>query len=285
METRETTQQGRRRGMVAFCWLAVLVIVPLGFILSDQFSLALKSMGFRLHPNLDGGKELAEGMVFASPPVKEAISDDTKADLRNMRSFALKEVVFRRFSGMGIADRLNLSFEFAGKISDPHQSSQHFSNIVIHVFFGRGEATRKSDAESPPINFPAAFREGSWQYQVIIDGFHDYPRIYDENGRLVALGLGLYLKQENWDGKEEGKPVSTRLTAALPRRLFQSLLKEPVYCYLIAGSPDLGGPGLLRLDPSGRLAEYATYKPDEKDAVAIDDAGRPILHPLILHPR
>ncbi|MCG2811075.1 MAG: hypothetical protein L6428_06430 [Candidatus Aminicenantes bacterium] len=285
METQEIKKQGRRRWLVAFAWLAVLVIVPLCFMLSDRFTLALKSLGVQLHPNLDDGKKLAEGMVIASPPVKEALYDRNNADLRNMRSFAVKEVVFRRFSGMGIADRLNLSFEFAGKLSDPHQSSQHFSNIVIHIFFGGGKTKKKPTTESPRIIPPVAFQEGSWQYQVIIDGFHDQPRIYDENGRLIALGLGLYLKQENWDGKGDGKIVSTRLTAALPRGLIRSLLKKPIRFYIIAGAPDLRSPCLLRLDESGRLADYATYKPDEKDAVAIDGAGRPILRPLILRPR
>jgi hypothetical protein len=285
METQEIKKQGRRRGMVAFAWITVLVIVPLGFMLSDRFTLVLKSLGVQLHPNLDDGKKLVEGMIIASPPVKEALYDGNKADLRNMRSFAVKEVVFRRFSGVGIADRLNLSFEFNGKLSDPQQSSQHFSNIAIHVFFGGGITEKEPAAASSPIIPPVAFQEGPWQYQVIIDGFHDLPRIYDKNGQLIALGLGLYLKWENRDGKGDGKVVSTRLTAALPRSMFRSLLKKPMRFYIIAGAPDLRSPCLLRLDESGRLADYATYGTDEKDTVAIDGAGRPILHPLILQPR
>ncbi|MCU0285458.1 MAG: hypothetical protein MUF15_03560, partial [Acidobacteria bacterium] len=63
----------------------------------------------------------------------------------------------------------------------------------------------KTGATSPRV---ACFDFGSeeWDFQVIIDGYHEQPRIFNAAGELLGEGLGIYIRSDK----------NTKLTAALP---------------------------------------------------------------------
>lgn len=265
--------------MMTLSILVVCVVVPLGFISAGSFSHWLSSRGVHANPNLAGGYPVAEFSGFdrclQDPPPGADLSQIERALALNR--FSIRRVKFNRWSGMGIAPRLNLSFEFDGQLPDPQNSAKKFSTTVIHVYIrapGRETGTltsgRAADAE---------FIGPAWNYQVVIDGFHDQARIYSRKGDLVAVGLGLYIDHELASSSVQGNKVAkTRITAALPMDLLGDPAEGIWQYYVLVGLCDLRHPSMM-MHSAGNAGPSAYCGALAKDPNSTT-GGRPGLRPL-----
>jgi hypothetical protein len=276
--------------MLAVCVVAALLIVPLSFMLAEPFSAWLKSVGVHAAPNFDDGRLIAEesnierSLPQTLPPGVGEVHDVGRA--LAMRRLSVKKVAFRPGSGMGIAPRVNLCFEFDGELPDPHDSAKGFSLTVVHVYIAAPGAMKR-----PPSSNRAAsvdFAGPAWTYQVIIDGLHDQARIFDSAGQLIGRGLGLYVRPERAASKGQAKGakapvVKTRVTAALPLALLGDPDRGEWAFYVLVGVADSTHPSLMRhAGPAGRLEIFAGAL---ADGARPDATARPRLRPLIVKGR
>ena len=100
--------------MMVVSILVVCIGIPAAFVFSNSFSGWLKAAGIHENPNFAGGYLIADFNHFATQilePLPDADSDFVARALA-IRKFSVQKVAFRPLSGMGIAPRLNLTFEF-----------------------------------------------------------------------------------------------------------------------------------------------------------------------------
>ncbi len=269
--------------MMVLSILVVCVIVPLGFISAGKFSGWLSSQGIHASPNLAGGYPVADFGAFdrclQDPPAGADLSQVERALALNR--FSIRKVKFNRWSGMGIASRLNLSFEFDGQLPDPQNSTNKFSMTVIHVYL------RAPGREIGPVTSGRAadadFVGPAWNYQVIIDGFHDQARIFNRKGDLVARGLGLYVDHEPApaQGRRVGEGIKvarTRITAALPMDFLGDPAKGIWQYYVLVGLSDSRHPSMM-LHSAGNAGPGAYCGALARDPSSTA-CGRPGLRPL-----
>ncbi len=263
--------------------VAVTVLVPMGFIFAGHFSRWLESRGVHLSPNISGGYPIAEFTQFHRA-LENAPPGMDSADVRQalaLTRFSVRKVAFRRFSGMGIAPRVNLCFEFDGKLPDPQNSPSHFSATTIHVYLKTpdGTANPATSSRAARVDF-----EGSgWTHEVVIDGFHDQALIYDNRGSLAARGLGLYVDYKDVPQKGSGDGLRTSssrttITAALPMQYLGDPARGEWKYYVLVGLTDSRDPSMMLhlaadAPPSAFCAPLAAGRP----AAA---GERPRLRPL-----
>ncbi len=267
--------------MMIISILAVCILVPAAFIFNGTVAGWFQSLGFHSNPNIAGGYPIAEFTGFEQVVVDPSQNLDSAEIHRALalRKFSVNKVSFRRWTGVGIAPRLNLTFEFEGPLPDPQNSPQGFSMTVIHVYV-KAPGKESGDAHS---NRAANVDFGSpgWNYQVIVDGFHDQARIFDSIGNLVATGLGLYVDHEMKPGtnqSERSRSGTTRITAALPLMKIGDPAQGNWRFYLLAGISDLHHPSMmLHSAPESRLNIFCgALMPNNPPA----GTGRIILRPL-----
>ena len=263
--------------------LAVCVLVPSGFMSAGPFADWLRSMGIHSSPNLVGGYPIAEFTRFervlpASLPGLDTAEVERALALRR---FSVSKVQFRRWAGIGIAPRLNLSFEFDGPLPDPQSSPRGFSLTVIHVYIKAPD--REPGALTSARTAKVDFGSPGWNYQVIIDGFHDQARIFDSRGNLIARGLGLYIDRQMMPGTHQGDGAAksqgtTRLTAALPLEMIGDPARGDWQFYLLAGISDSRHPSMmLHSTPDASLNAFCGALTADQPPV---ESGRPRLRPL-----
>lgn len=243
--------------------LVVCVIVPMGFIFSGKFSHLLKSLGLETSPNFNDGYVITE---FADPandllgpiPGNEIYKD--AANALDIRKFSVKKVKFHALSGMGIAPRFNLTFQFNGKLPNPYESKQKFSLPVIHVYIDHHGKTIEKKI-SKKVQFANIDFGEEWDYQVVIDGMHDQARIYDSNSQLLGHSLGLYIHylqekeapKTQTKTKQQQKPSTpnklfkgiTRITVGLPMKILGDPAKGEWSFYVFIGLADMRNPSMM----------------------------------------
>jgi hypothetical protein len=289
-ETSSRRTPGTAHLMLAVCVVAALLLVPLSFMLAEPFSAWLKSVGVHAAPNFDDGRLIAElsDIARSSSDVPSADAGDTRDIERALalRRFSVKKVAFRPGSGMGIAPRVNLCFEFDGELPDPHDSAKGFSLTVVHVYIAAPGVSARPGSSNRAASVD--FAGPAWTHQVIIDGLHDQARIFDSVGRLVGRGLGLYVRPERAASKDlagGAKPpvVKTRVTAALPLALLGDPDRGEWAFYVLVGLADSTHPSLMsHTGPAGRLEIFAGAL---VDGARPDATARPRLRPLIVKGR
>jgi hypothetical protein len=273
--------------MMAVSIVVALFLVPAGFMLSERFNAWLESAGVRSSPNLADGRVIAEldDFELSIPDVLRRGASDAQAIEKALaiRRFSVRKVAFRPGSGMGIAPRLNLSFEFDGELPDPHDSTKGFSLTVVHVYIRAPGAA--SHAASSSRVASVDFIGPAWTHEVVIDGFHEQARIFDAEGKLVGRGLGLYVRPERAkpsarDVKEQPPVVKTRLTAALPLELVGDPERGDWAFYVLVGVVDSTSPTMMRhSEPAGELELFAGAMSEGWRNGA---TPRPRLRPLIV---
>lgn len=233
-------------------FLMALLSIPAVMMVTGQLTddrLAL--IGLHTNPNYNGGIIIAR---FDDPagdlidPVPDAFKGYKNAF--DIRSFTVARVVFSRLSGMGIAPRLNLVFEFDGRLPDPYDSSLQFSLPAIQVFINAPDRSFTS-----PLLPGIALTGKEWDFQVCIDGLHGQARIYDTRGTLIGEGLSIAIKHITADNsdeiskthipdkRQEDLITSTSLNVALPLDLIGDPLTGAWEYYVVIGMPDLNSPG------------------------------------------
>lgn len=273
--------------MMILALLVVLVGVPLSFMMGGKFVDLLKASGMKKNPNIDDGYVIAE---FTDPAddLLRAVPDnqlykDAALSL-DIRKFSIKKVRFHPLAGVGIAPRVNLVFEFDGKLPNPHDSERKFSAAVIHVYINSPYKTSPSKRTEKVI--PVSFSEDDWDYQVIIDGMHEQARIFDREGNLLGKGLGIYV---NYDGDEPDvfgngtvKNVKgTKITAALPLKLIGDPSKGEWEYYVAIGLADLQNPTMMLLSENKKEPPiFDCVLPEDSGNVRYDGEGRLQLQPL-----
>ncbi len=268
--------------------LVVCVGVPLVFITMGHFPPLLKSAGVHPSPNIAGGYPIAEFETFdrhlpASLPDVD-ISEAERA--LAIRRFSVKKVAFRPFSGVGIAPRLNLVFEFEGPLPNPRDSSGKFSLTVIHVYI---KAPGKT---SGPVSSEKVARVGftgaGWDYQVIIDGFHEQAGIFDVSGKPVGRGLGTYVDFTYAPDKgavngAKRRVAATTITAALPMGLLGDPAVGEWRYYVLLGLADSRHPSMmLHSSADGSPAAFCRAVPKEPGYLQATTEGKPLLAPLLV---
>lgn len=245
--------------MMVVSIVVVCFVVPLGFIMAGQFAGWLRAIGVHASPNLADGYLVAEFGSFDHRNGDGTSNPDLRGarEALAIRKFAIKKVAFRPMSGMGIAPRLNLCFEFEGRLPDPQNSGRKFSATAIHVYLsssGRPAAEPRSERIAP-----VGFDGPAWNYQIIIDGLHDQARIFDPGGKLVGRGLGLYVRHEEQPADPAGdggadRKARTLITAALPMELLGDPAAGEWQAYVLVGLADSRNPSmLLQTGPGGTL--------------------------------
>jgi len=292
--------------MMVVALFSVLIVVPMAFVLSDQFATVLQSSGVRLSPNIDDGRVIAEFEDAAADLLREIPPGKSFEDASlalDIRRFSVKKVAFRRFSGMGIEPRLNLVFHFDGVLPNPLQTEQRFSLPVIHVYIKAPGQTLQA-VESDRIA-DVDFDGSGWDYQVIVDGFHDSARIFDTRGRLVGKGLDLFVRHHHEErvfeadkvsatmekgqvrhtGGEEEETVDevTRITAALPMELLGDPEQGEWKFFVVVGLADLSSPSMLYPSKEpGELEIFDCVLPATHEGVGTSPDGKSILAPLVV---
>ena len=292
--------------MMVVALFSVLIVVPMAFVMGGQFANVLESAGVRLSPNIDDGLVISEfedpaGDLLRELPPGESFDEASQA--LDIRRFSVKKVAFRRFSGIGIEPRLNLVFHFDGVLPNPFQSDQRFSLPVIHVYI------KTPDHAVEPLETDKMAHvdlDGNdWDYQVIVDGFHESARIFDPRGQLVGRGLDLYVEhrnevrvfeadkvtaalekgQERHTGREEEQTLEevTRITAALPMELLGDPEQGEWKYFVVVGLADLSSPSMLY--PSKEPGESEIFDcvlPETHEGVGTSPDGKSILAPLVV---
>jgi hypothetical protein len=269
--------------MMIVAILAVCVLVPSGFMSAGPFARWLRSVGIHMSPNMADGYPIAEFTSFDrvfQDPLPGVDSSEVQRALA-VRRFSVKKVAFRRWSGLGIAPRVNLSFDFDGQLPDPQNSPRGFSMTTIHVYI------KVPGKQTEPVlsNKVAKVDFGSpgWNYQVIIDGFHDHAQVFDSRGNLVARGLGLYVDKEKIPVKGSGNGTGasagrTRLTAALPLEYLGDPARGDWEFYVLVGLSDSRNPSMmLHSAADTRPSVFCAALTTNQQATA---GERPCLRPL-----
>jgi C-terminal binding-module, SLH-like, of glucodextranase len=271
--------------MMAVSVVAACVLVPLGFILSGPFAVWLKSTGVHASPNLADGYPVAEFDSFdpSSADGQAAISPREAESALAIRKFGVKKVAFRPLSGIGIEPRLNLCFEFDGRLGNPGGDGGELGSTVIHVYL---KVPGRPVGSTPSHRAANVEFEGSgWDYEVIVDGFHEQARIFDVKGNLVGQGLGMYVRHEGYPAERIGSSAGpeasrTQLTAGLPMKLLGDPAVGEWQAYLLVGLADLRHPSMmLHSGPDGSLVVFrgALVK-----SAAFRPGGKPRLRPLLI---
>lgn len=264
----------------------VLFVIPLVFINAKIFEEFLISSGIKNSPNLKDGYLIAEfndpaGDILLQLP-HVTIYDNARNTL-DIRNFSVKKVAFNSLSGVGIDARLNVCIEFDGKQPNPFDFKNGFSFPVIH-FYLKTPGTQKTQIMSDKaanVNFD----EGGWNYQVIIDGMHEQARVFDNTGKFLFNGLGLYVKfeyEKGYKGKQN-HITKTIITAGLPLEL----IGDPVYgkwkYYIVTGLLDVKNPSMLYQprEDSSNVFDYVTS--DSSSRFEIDSSRRVSLSPLVVN--
>jgi hypothetical protein len=301
---------GRRllRGlpMMSLAVFVVLIVVPMAFMRGDRFATFLTSVGVQPSPDINDGHVIAEfedapGDLLREVPAGERFEDARRA--LDIRRFSVKKVAFSRFSGVGIAPRINLVFSFEGILPNPFQTDQQFSLPVIHVYIDAPDRVAQPVETETIADIDL---DGfDWDYQVIIDGFHESARVYDTQGRLVTRGLGLYVRHRTEERVFEGDKVTagrekgqeeragrgeepsqrelTRITAALPMRLIGDPERGEWRYVVVVGLADLSSPSMLY--PRQRPDESEIFdcvSPERNGSVNTTPDGRPRVMPLVV---
>jgi len=231
--------------------LAVCVLVPAGFMASGPFSRWLRSIGIHMSPNMAGGYPVAEftGFDQAFEAIPPGVDPSEVPKALTVRRFSVRKVAFSRWSGIGIGPRVNLCFDFEGRLPDPQNSPRGFSMTTIHVYI------KVPDKPAvPALSKRAAsvdFGSPGWNYQVIIDGFHDQAQVFDSLGNLVARGVGLYLDNEKVEAAKTGSAtMRSRLTAALPMDHLGDPGRGEWQFYVLVGLSDSRNPTMMLQSPA-----------------------------------
>jgi len=273
------------RTMMIVSIVIVLIFTPLVFINAGIFEKFLISSRIINSPNLKDGYLIAEfndpadDILLQLP--HETIYDDARNTL-DIRKFSVKKVAFNALSGVGIDARLNVCIEFDGKQPNPFDFKNGFSFPVIHVYLKTPDTQKTQIMSDKTIN--VNFDEGRWNYQVIIDGMHEQARVFDNIGKFLFNGLGLYVKYEyekGYKGKQN-HITKTIITAGLPLKL----IGDPAYgkwkYYVVTGLLDVKNPSMLYrpLEDSSDVFDYVAS--DSSSRFEIDSSGRLSLFPLIV---
>jgi hypothetical protein len=272
--------------MMIFSIIVVLIFIPLVFMNGNIFEKFLSSSGVKISPNINDGYLVAE---FNDPSgdILLALPSDTLykniSHALDIKKFSVKKVEFSALSGIGIDPRLNLCFEFDGEQPNPLEFKSGFSFPVIHVYIKSPDTQiiKNSLDKAAKIDF----EKNGWNYQIIIDGAHEQARVFDNNGKFLFNGLGLYLNHEtvrSGEGKKN-KINKTMITAGLPLKIIGDPMMGEWKYYVICGLLDVKNPSMLyqpRIDSSD-VFDYVSS--DSLNQCLRDSSGRLKISPLIVN--
>lgn len=271
--------------IIAF--LVAVVLVPVAYFVMEGSGDWTGRTGIKITPNLDDGFILGE---FEDPaddllrPLPEGLDFRDIKKALDIRKFSVKMVKYHPLSGIGLQPRLNLVFYFEGILPNPQNSSRGFSLPVMHVYLDVPEL-QTTEYSSEKVA-PARFKGPAWDYQVILDGFHEQARIFDARGNLVGQGLGVYLHYTDKNdvpvkGDTTREVQTTRITAALPIKLLGDPSRGEWSYYVLLGLADSRYPSFLA--PASNPQEPAIFDivvPPEVHLLNYKSSPIPELFPL-----
>jgi hypothetical protein len=266
--------------LMAASLVLVLVLLPAVFTGGRTFENFLRASGVKISPNFNDGYLIAEfddprgDVLLPLPP--DTVYNDARNAL-DITRFAVKKVKFNALSGIGIEPRLNLCFEFNGKQPNPFEFKNKFSFPVVHVYIKTpgSNAVQNTSDKAARIDF----KKDYWRYQVIIDGMHEQPRVFDNTGKFLFDGLGIYVNYE----KKEKTIIKTRITAALPLKLIGDPA-EGEWKYTVAiGLLDVKNPSMFFRTERDSADVFDHVSLDSSGQVEINPSGRISISPLIVN--
>ncbi|MBN2533391.1 MAG: hypothetical protein JXB88_10885 [Spirochaetales bacterium] len=243
----------------------ILIVVPLaipgGYLLFDY----LYSTGLRINANYTGGRVLGEitdpeGDVLLQIP--DSFHYKSISNSLDSTCFSVRLVRFPFPSGQGIENHLNLVAEFNGKFSDPLDLHNGFGCNVIHFYIDSPYVkSLKTNSEKAAA---ITFSSGSWDYQVIVDGFHDKARIYNNTGNLIREST-VYVREEKVPApgleKEKWQVKKTSVIATIPLSFSGDVLKGEWHYYALTGIADITSLSFLFApDKTANVYDAINYK-------------------------
>lgn len=256
-------KQNKKTRILPYIPLLIVIFIiaaaalPFASIISNKLTDLLTAKGVRLIDNGNDGQVIAEfedpdpQLLRSIPPYLQKLGIDEHTIM--IRKFALKKIRFSKFAGVGIDARLNLVFEFQGKLPNPHDLKAGFGEPVIHVYIDApGKSPGKTGLPLHParaVNFD--FENNSWDFQVIIDGYHEQPRIFNAAGEVLGTGLGIYTRTDPTD-------KNTIMTAALPLDLIGDPVRGEWTFIVMTGLSDLQS--LTMMSPPAKEGEIGIYQ-------------------------
>ena len=274
------------RIMMIVSIVVILFFIPLVFMKGKIFEEFLISSGIINSPNNNDGYLIAEFDDPSGDLLLPLPHDSVYQDARNaldIRKFSVKKVEFNSLSGVGIDARLNVCFEFDGKQPNPFDFKNGFSFPVIHVYI-KSPGTKNIQSISDKTA-KVNFIEETWNYQVIIDGTHEQARVFDNNGKFLFNGLGLYVNYEYEKG-HNGKQkyiTKTKITAGLPLKLIGDPAQGEWKYYVATGLLDVKNLSMLYQagKDSSNVFDYITSNSSSR--FETDSSGRLLLSPLTVN--
>lgn len=271
--------------------LAVAVLAGLfsaSVLLESRLRAWVKKSGIKISPNFDGGLLLARFPDQEGDLLPQGMEGTAEEDRRfDILAFEVRKVKFLPGSGLDISPRLNLVFEFNGRLPDPAAPDRKSGLPVIHVYMD--SPTKVTTTHSSDKIARVEFAEDTWDYEVIIDGEHDQARIFDGAGNFVGQGVGLYFTYDRAPPKtgarpEPGKILRTRLTAALPLAMVGDPAVGQWAFYVITGIFDPRHPSLLHAADPEEPPFRDCVLPTEALPLLLPPSGRPRLLPVKISP-
>lgn len=272
--------------MIIVSIIVILIFIPLVFMEGKLFEEFLISAGIKNSPNVNDGYLIAEFDDPSGDLLLPLPHDSVYQDARNaldIRKFSVKKVEFNSLSGVGIDARLNVCFEFDGAQPNPFDFKKGFSFPVMHVYIKSpgAKVTKSISDKTAKVNFI----EGLWNYQVIIDGTHEQARVFDNNGKFLFNGLGLYVNYEYEKGRK-GKQnyiTKTKITAGLPLKLMGDPAQGEWKYYVVTGLLDVKNLSMLYQTGKDSSDVFDYVASNSLSRFKTDSSGRLSLSPLTVN--
>ena len=272
--------------IMIFSIFLVVVVIPVVFIFNPEFVKLIAKAGIKGSPNFNDGYLIAQfedtSHVLLMPLPDDSFYKNAEKAL-DIRKFAIKKVKFNTLSAMGIEARLNLCFEFDGKEPNPNDFPGKFSLPVIHVYIKSPASITSPAGSDKTAN--VKFENDGWNYQVIIDGMHDQARVYDNKGKFLFNGVGLYVNYDYEEGHagEEKYITKTKITAGLPLNRIGDPAEGEWQYYVITGLLDVKNSSMLYCRAQDSLNVFDYIGPLSKSNQESKTSGRVSLQPLIVN--
>lgn len=268
------------KSMMILAIAVTLILIPSVFMAGRIFENFLRSAGVNISPNFNDGYPIAE---FDDPPDDLLLPLPPDAAYQNarktldIRTFSVKKVKFNALSGIGIDARMNLCFEFDGEQPNPFDFKNKFSFPVMHVYIKTPDSNmvRSTSDKIARVDIQKEY----WKYQVIIDGMHEQARVFDNTGKFLFEGIGLYVNYE----KKQKTIMRTRITAGLPLKLIGDPAEGEWRYYVAIGLLDVKNPSMLIRTEKDSSDVFDAVGIGSTSSLKMDSSGRVKLPPLTVN--
>jgi hypothetical protein len=278
--------------LIVLSIVIVLSAMPVFFYYLPYFKREMAKMSIKIDDNFTGGKKIAQFTDPRNDTETIPRSNPLYTDIENYKSrmdltyLQISKVEFGESSIIGIEDRINFTLGFNHLYGDIHEEEFKSHLPTIHLYISSpGE---NNCISSNPFLAHVRFTY-PWQYQVIIDPFHDRPRIYDCRGKLLGHALSLELmmmKKMIYGSPNFGNKVSSgsgtdRIRMGIALSQLNSMKPGKWMIYIFTGYPHNNKTSSLRSYDQLKIAEvFDQFSPESLIPIKTSHGDYPQVFPL-----